>query len=87
MWLEVCGEFAIGQGGIELLAAVAKEGSLARAARHVGWSYRHAWGYVRRAERVLDVSLLETTNGKGTARGARLTPSAQSLLDWFGKFV
>jgi molybdate transport system regulatory protein len=82
VWLEVRGEFAIGQGGIELLAAIAEHGSLARAARHVGWSYRHAWGYIRRAEGVLGISLLETKSGKGTARGTRLTAPAQRLVIW-----
>ena len=83
VWLEVRGEFAIGQGGIELLARVARNGSLARAAVDVGWSYRHAWGYVRQAERVLGVRLLSTKNGKGAARGTTLTPTAEALIDWF----
>ena len=83
VWLEVDGQFAIGQGGIELLAAIAAHGSLARAALHVGWSYRHAWGYVGRAEHVLGMSLLETRSGKGTARGMRLTSAGQRLVNWF----
>ena len=84
MWVEVRGEFAIGQGGVELLAAIADSGSLAHAARHVGWSYRHAWGYVRRAERVLGMSLLVTRSGKGAARGTQLTRAAERLVIWFG---
>jgi molybdate transport system regulatory protein len=83
VWLEVRGEFAIGQGGIELLARVAQQGSLARAARDVGWSYRHAWGYVRHAESVLGVRLLSTKSGKGAARGMALTPAAEQLVNWF----
>jgi molybdate transport system regulatory protein len=83
VWLEVRGEFAIGQGGIELLARVARRGSLARAARDVGWSYRHAWGYVRHAERVLGVRLLSTTSGKGAARGMALTAAGEQLVKWF----
>jgi molybdate transport system regulatory protein len=85
VWLEVRGEFAIGQGGVELLSAVSRFGSLARAARHVGWSYRHAWGYVRRAELVLRVPLLAIKNGKGAARGARLTPAGHRLVGWFSQ--
>ena len=83
IWLEVRGEFAIGQGGIELLARVARLGSLARAAHDVGWSYRHAWGYIRRAESVLGVPLLSTRSGKGTCRGTALTPPAEQLVRWF----
>jgi molybdate transport system regulatory protein len=83
VWLEVRGEFAIGQGGVELLSAVAQLGSLARAARHVGWSYRHAWGYLRRAEQVLGMMLITTRSGKGAARGTSLTPAGGQLVKWF----
>ena len=79
-WLEVDGQFAIGEGGIELLAAVAREGSLARGAIAVGWSYRHAWGYLRRAEKVLGTALIATRFGKGHSRGAELTTDGQRLL-------
>jgi molybdate transport system regulatory protein len=80
-WLEVDGRFAIGEGGGELLAAIAEEGSLARAARRVGWSYRHAWGYMRRAEEVLGVPLLSPKAGKGSSRGMRITDQAKSVLE------
>ena len=83
VWLEVRGEFAIGQGGIDLLVRIRQRGSLARAARDVGWSYRHAWGYVRRAERVLRVPLIATRSGKGSARGTTLTAAADQLVNWF----
>ena len=79
-WLEVDGRFAIGEGGGELLEAIDQEGSLARAARRVGWSYRHAWGYVRRAESVLGVPLLSPKPGKGTSRGMRITHEARAVL-------
>ena len=72
-WIELDGRFVIGEGGAELLRAVDRQGSLAQGARHIGWSYRHAWGYVRRAEAVLGVSLVSTKPGKGAARGAVIT--------------
>jgi molybdate transport system regulatory protein len=79
-WFEVSGRFAIGEGGIELLRAIAEHGSLARAAVEVGWSYRHAWGYLRRAERVLGVPLTSRRPGKGGRRGVDLTRDAHALL-------
>jgi hypothetical protein len=57
VWLEVSGDFVIGEGGLELLEALSSDGSLTRAAAQVDWSYRHAWGYLRRAERALGVRL------------------------------
>jgi molybdate transport system regulatory protein len=85
IWLEVNGRFAIGEGGLELLNAISVIGSLAGAAQQVGWSYRHAWGYLRRAENVLGVRLLTTRVGKGAARGATLTPHARRLIRLFEK--
>lgn len=57
------------------------QGSLAEGARRVGWSYRHAWGYVRRAESVLGVALVLTKAGKGPARGAVVTPAAREIIE------
>ena len=70
----------IGEGGAELLQAVDRLGSLAEGARHIGWSYRHAWGYIRRAEAVLGVSLVATRAGKGAARGTVITDVARDIV-------
>lgn len=79
-WLEVKGRFAIGEGGFDLLRAINARGSLAEGAKDLGWSYRHAWGYLRRAERVLNCSLTSRRAGKGRRRGLNLTPAAKALL-------
>ena len=80
VWFELDGDFVIGECGADLLAGIARHGSLAQAAMGAGWSYRHAWGYVRRAERVLGIPLVERVPGKGSARGMRLTLAARQLL-------
>ena len=79
-WIELDGRFVIGEGGAELLQAVDRLGSLAEGARHIGWSYRHAWGYIRRAEAVLGVSLVATKAGKGAARGTVITDVARDIV-------
>src|SRR5215211_6460217 len=79
-WIELDGRFVIGDGGAELLLAVDRQGSLAQGARQIGWSYRHAWGYVRHAETVLGVSLVSTKPGKGAARGAVITDAAREIV-------
>jgi molybdate transport system regulatory protein len=80
VWIELDGRFAIGEGGAGLLREIERQGSLAEGARRVGWSYRHAWGYMRRAESVLGVSLILTRPGKGSARGAVLTEAARQIV-------
>jgi len=79
-WLEIDGRFAIGPHGFELLSAIQRYHSLTRAARAVGWSYRRAWDYVRRAEGVFGSPLVSTRAGKGQARGSTLTPLGLDVL-------
>jgi molybdate transport system regulatory protein len=81
IWLELDGRFAVGDGGLRLLREIAATGSLAAAVREIGWSYRHAWGYIRRAEAVLGVPLIVARPGKGAARGTELTADGRLLLD------
>jgi molybdate transport system regulatory protein len=80
VWIELDGRFAIGEGGAGLLRELDREGSPAEAARRVGWSYRHAWGYIRRAEDVLGVPLVSTRPGKGSSRGAVLTDAVRHIV-------
>ena len=79
-WIELDGRFVIGEGGAELLQAVDRRGSLAEGARQIGWSYRHAWGYIRRAEEILGVALVATKAGKGSARGTVITDVARDIV-------
>jgi molybdate transport system regulatory protein len=81
IWLEHGGRFMIGDGGLRLLEGIARYGSLAEAVRDIGWSYRHAWGYLRRAEAVLGTTLMVTRSGKGAARGTTLTPAGRLLVE------
>src|SRR5262245_53662471 len=57
VWFEVKGHFVIGDGGLRLLEGILTHGSLLGAAREMGWSYRHAWGYLKRAEEALGAAL------------------------------
>lgn len=81
VWLELGGAFFIGDGGIHLLGGIARHGSLARTVREIGWSYRHAWGYLRRAERALRTSIVRNRPGRGSARGMELTATGHLLLE------
>lgn len=61
----------------ELLEAIARSGSLARASGEVGYSYRHVWGLLAAWERRLGQRLARLERG----RGARLTPFGEKLLE------
>ena len=81
VWIERYSRFVMGDGGLHLLRAIRQRGSLTLAARDVGWSYRHAWEYIRRAERVLGLALTGAVPGKGTNRGTALTPAGVRVLE------
>ena len=81
VWLELGGEFFVGDGGIHLLGGILQHGSLAKTVREIGWSYRHAWGYLRRAERALQTPIVRNRPGRGAARGMELTDTGHLLLE------
>ena len=81
VWLELRGEFFAGDGGIHLLGGILRTGSLAQTVREIGWSYRHAWGYLRRAEHALLTPIVRNRAGRGTARGMELTETGHLLLE------
>jgi len=81
LWLEIDGRFIIGDGGLHLLEGIVSGGSLAEAVRAIGWSYRHAWGYLRSAETLLETPLVRARPGRGAARGMILTEAGHLLLE------
>jgi molybdate transport system regulatory protein len=80
-WLELDGRFVIGDGGLRLLVAIIECGSLLGASRQIGWSYRHAWGYLRRAQGALGAPLTTSRAGRGPARGTLLTECGRLVLE------
>ncbi|MFF0743625.1 LysR family transcriptional regulator [Streptomyces sp. NPDC004111] len=67
---------------LELLLAVARLGSLGRAAREVGISQPAASGRIRSTERQLGVTLVERS-----PRGSRLTEAGALVTDWARRIV
>jgi len=81
VWMELSGRFVIGDGGLKLLLGVLEHGSLLGAAREIGWSYRHAWGYLKQAEAALQAPLTTARPGKGASRGMALTETGRLVLE------
>ena len=61
---------------IEMLQAVASQGSISAAARALGLSYRHVWGELKRWENELGNELLQWDKGKS----ARLSSFGEKLM-------
>ncbi|MEU2430938.1 LysR family transcriptional regulator [Streptomyces sp. NPDC007861] len=69
-------------GALELLLAVARHGSLGRAARELGITQPAASSRVRSMERQLGVALLDRS-----PRGSRLTDAGALVTDWARRIV
>jgi molybdate transport system regulatory protein len=79
-WFEKDGVHVMGKGGAEILQAIKKHGSIARAAKSLGMSYRFVWKYLKKIERVLDSAVVEKRRGGKSGGGTKLTPLGESLL-------
>lgn len=64
----------------DLLAALAVTGSLQRAARVAGYSYKGAWLVLDAAQALTHAPLLERSTGGVGGGGSRLTPEGDALL-------
>jgi len=80
-WIVFDGGTKFGEGRARLLRLVEEEGSLNRAVKRMGMSYRAAWGYVQELERAAGFAFLERDTS-----GARLTAEGSEFLAAFERF-
>lgn len=64
-----------------LLQGIADTGSINKAARVAGYSYKGAWLVLETATNLAHAPLLESSTGGRQGGGSRLTPAAQGLLE------
>jgi molybdate transport system regulatory protein len=75
-----------GDPEMQLLHAIAREGTLSDGAASLGLSYRVAWGKLRAVEGRLGAQLLETTVGGSGGGSTRLTPTAERIVAQYSAF-
>ena len=81
VWIEYEGNPLIGKGGAEILADIAKENSISKAAETLGMSYRYIWNYLKKIEKTIGEPIVDTyKGGKAGGGGAKLTETGKSLL-------
>jgi molybdate transport system regulatory protein len=71
---------AIGPGKADLLAAIARTGSISAAAREMKMSYRRAWLLVEAMNSAFRRPLVETLTGGRSGGGARVTRLGEEVL-------
>ncbi len=81
LWLETEQGIVFGLGRLKLLEYIRSGHSLKVAAKHLGMSYRAAWGKIKKTEKVLGIPLLEKKHGNRT--GYQLTRQGNLLMTHF----
>ncbi len=85
LWVEKDGDIIIGLGRDKLLREIEKTGSISKAAKNVGMSYKKAWSFLKTMESRLGVKLVKTHRGGKKGGGTELTEEAKQLLSDFEK--
>lgn len=84
-WIELDGKKFFGPGPVELLQRVGKTGSIAKAAKAMGMSYKKAWKMVDKLNAKGQKPYVLSRKGGEKGGGAELTPSAKKVLAAYDK--
>jgi molybdate transport system regulatory protein len=84
-WLTMGPRTLFGDGKADLLEAVDRLGSLRRAARSMGMSYRYAWGLLRELDEAAGFEFLEHS-GSGPRTHLRLTSAGKRFIAAYRRF-
>ena len=83
IWIEANGHILLGEGRVSLLKAIDETGSLTKAAKSIGMSYKKAWSLINavntRARKPVITAIIGGKGGGGT----ELTSYGRSLVKIF----
>ncbi|MCU0853283.1 MAG: NUDIX domain-containing protein [Thermoplasmata archaeon] len=83
VWLERDGRFVVSDGRAKLLRKIMDTGSLSKAAKEMGMSYRHAWGVMHRISQTAGGDVVTSTRGGKKGGVTSLTPFGEEILREF----
>src|SRR5690554_5077736 len=83
LWLSVDGEKFGGEQRIALLGQIAESGSITRAAKAIGLSYKAAWDAIDSMNNLAGEPLVERLAGGKGGGGTRLTRRGEQLVENF----
>ena len=84
-WFEKNEKSYIGVGRAELLTRIAESGSISKAAKQMGMSYKAAWDSVDIMNKLSPSPLVESFNGGKGGGGTKLTPLGFEALKAFNE--
>ncbi|MEZ4795679.1 MAG: LysR family transcriptional regulator [Flavobacteriaceae bacterium] len=83
IWIEADGSILLGEGRVQLLKAIDEEGSLSKAAKSLGMSYKKAWSLIDAVNsRAKKPVIITSVGGKGGG-GAQLTTYGKTMVNAF----
>ncbi|MDI6707394.1 MAG: LysR family transcriptional regulator [Bacillota bacterium] len=85
IWLDKNGK-AFGDGPLDILNSVERNGSLRKAAEEIGMSYSQVWNLINTLEKRLGFKLLKKRVGGQQGGGSELTEEAKSLIKRYKMF-
>ena len=80
IWIEANGNILLGEGRVALLKGIEDNGSLTKAAKSLGMSYKKAWSLIDAVNKRAEKPVITTSIGGKGGGGARLTPYGKSLV-------
>jgi len=83
VWLKEGDKSFLGSGRVELLEKIATTGSIAKAAKEMGMSYKAAWDAVDAMNNLSSEPLVERNTGGKNGGGTTLTPKGAEVVEVF----
>ena len=87
IWLFKNHENIIEHRLFNLLDKIQSEGSLSKAARVIGISYRKAWGDLKKAEETLGFQLVDKQRGGEKGGKSVLTEDGQNIINAYNELI
>jgi molybdate transport system regulatory protein len=83
LWIEGDGQRFFGPGPVELLELIGKTGSISKAAKAMGMSYKKAWEIVNRINGMAAKPFVVTSVGGEDGGGSAISPEAKEMVAWY----
>ncbi len=83
IWIEADGNILLGEGRVSLLKAIDETGSLSKAAKSLGMSYKKAWSLIDAVNSRAEKPVITTSIGGKSGGGTELTSYGKSLVAAF----
>ena len=83
IWIEADGEILLGEGRISLLKAIEETGSLSKAAKALGMSYKKAWSLIDAVNSRAKSPVCNTTIGGKQGGGTQITAYGKTLIETY----